>query len=228
VKELELRDERLRILEGRYEARITGLKNEVLRLRENMLTGDAQESSTQKRKDGPGSLGDRSRVIQAQKDEAQLSDPRNEPQAAKCPQPAQNTNAPANAKAAQKTITVNKTYADTAAVPVVTGGEWHKVTGKSVKGREAKEAKKLVPEKGLDREARKLIFRREKADAPKANKPDLILALNKMLVQKGLPVFARIVDASYTTTGAIFAILAEGSSKHDARRWLPRPAGGGG
>jgi hypothetical protein len=131
VKELELRDERLRILEERYEARTAGLENEVSRLRDQ-LTGDAQDS-TQKRKDGPGSLGDRSQVIQAQKDEAQLSDPRNEPQVAKCPQLAQNTNAPATAKAAQKTITVNKTYADTAAVPAVMGGEWHKVTGKSEK-----------------------------------------------------------------------------------------------
>ena len=77
------------------------------------------------------------------------------------------------------------------------------VAARNSKNRSLKKVRELTPVKGLDKVSRKLIFRREGVDAPRADKADVILALNKMFYEKGFPSFARVVDAGYTTTGAI-------------------------
>jgi hypothetical protein len=70
----------------------------------------------------------------------------------------------------------------------------------------------LKPAKEKNKEARRIIFRRDMGNkAPKANREDIILALNRALAGKGLPSFIRVVDAGYTETGAISVLLGQGS-----------------
>jgi hypothetical protein len=109
-------------------------------------------------------------------------------------------------------------YADVAALMATKpGGQaWQEVLPKQ-KNRAAKEAttkqpQDLKPAKEKDREARRIIFRRDRGHvAPRANREEIILALNRVLARKGLPVFVRIIDAGYTTTGAISALLEKGA-----------------
>jgi hypothetical protein len=70
----------------------------------------------------------------------------------------------------------------------------------------------LKPAKEKDREARRLIFRRDRGRvAPQADREEIILALNRVLARKGLPVFVRAIDAGYTETGAISVLLEKGA-----------------
>jgi hypothetical protein len=62
--------------------------------------------------------------------------------------------------------------------------------------------KDLKPAKEKNREARRLIFRRDGGPiAPRAEREEVILALNRVLAREGLPIFVRVVDAGYTETG---------------------------
>jgi hypothetical protein len=97
------------------------------------------------------------------------------------------------------------------------GQAWQEVLPKQ-KNRAAKEAtttkhpQDLKPAKEKDREARRIIFRRDRGHiAPQADREEIILALNRVLARKGLPVFVRIIDAGYTATGAISALLEKGA-----------------
>jgi hypothetical protein len=113
-------------------------------------------------------------------------------------------------------------YADVAALMATKpGGQaWQEVLPKQ-KNRATKEATKeattkrpqdLKPAKEKDREARRIIFRRDRGHAaPRANREEIILALNRVLARKGLPVFVRVIDAGYTATGAISALLEKGA-----------------
>ena len=107
-------------------------------------------------------------------------------------------------------------YADVAALMATKpGGQaWQEVLPKQK--RATKEATKLPqdlkPAKEKDREARQIIFRWDRGHAaPRANCEEIILALNRVLARKGLPVFVRIIDAGYTATGAISALLEKGA-----------------
>ncbi|PGG94971.1 hypothetical protein AJ79_10337 [Helicocarpus griseus UAMH5409] len=70
----------------------------------------------------------------------------------------------------------------------------------------------LKPAKGEHKEDRRLIFRRSDPKAsPKASREDIILTLNRFLAQGGFPGFMRVVDANYTETGALSALLDRGA-----------------
>jgi hypothetical protein len=71
----------------------------------------------------------------------------------------------------------------------------------------------LKPVRGSSKGDRRLIFRRENGrTAPKKSKADIILQLNRCLAQAGFPGFARVMDANYTESGAISALLDQGST----------------
>jgi len=72
--------------------------------------------------------------------------------------------------------------------------------------------KALKPVKEKNKEARRLIFRRNKeTETPKSSREDIILALNRALADAKLPDFIRVVDAGYMETGAISVLLGQGS-----------------
>ena len=61
-------------------------------------------------------------------------------------------------------------------------------------------------------EARRLIFRQENSlEAPKIEYEDIILELNIVFSEAGLPDFLRIVDTGYTRTETISTILEKGA-----------------
>src|SRR5215469_9769492 len=72
--------------------------------------------------------------------------------------------------------------------------------------------KDLKPAKEKAKEAWRLLFcRKSKDKTPRSNCGDIILALNRALVGKGMPDFLRVVDASYTRSGAISVLLKQGA-----------------
>jgi hypothetical protein len=90
------------------------------------------------------------------------------------------------------------------------GNEWQTVPARKSK---SQSLKKLTPIKEMDKEARRMIFRREEVEAEnRAEKADIILELNKALVGEGLPTFLRVQDAGYTSSGAISVLLNRGAS----------------
>ena len=112
-------------------------------------------------------------------------------------------------------------YADVVALMATKpGGQaWQEVLPKQ-KSRAAKAGpqeaprgpKDLKPAKEKNREARRLLFRRVGGPiAPRADREEIILALNRVLARKGLPIFVRVVDAGYTETGAISVLLEKGA-----------------
>jgi hypothetical protein len=110
-------------------------------------------------------------------------------------------------------------YAEVAALMATKpGGQaWQEVLPKQKNRASTKEAttklpQDLKPAKEKDREARRIIFRRDRGHvAPRADREEIILALNRVLARNGLPVFVRVIDASYTATGAISALLEKGA-----------------
>lgn len=74
------------------------------------------------------------------------------------------------------------------------------------------EPDKLKPIREKNKEARRLIFRREGGiRSPEVGKEEIILVINRTLARKGFPDFARAVDANYTRTGAISVLLERGT-----------------
>ncbi|OJD09433.1 hypothetical protein ACJ73_10319, partial [Blastomyces percursus] len=70
----------------------------------------------------------------------------------------------------------------------------------------------LKPAKGEHKQDRRLIFRcSDPKVSHKAPREDVILTLNRFLTQAGFPSFMRIVDANYTETGALSALLNRGA-----------------
>jgi hypothetical protein len=70
----------------------------------------------------------------------------------------------------------------------------------------------LKPVREKDKEARRLLFRREGGlKAPEAEREEVILALNRALAKKDFPAFVRVVDAGYTRTGAMSVLLERGA-----------------
>jgi len=100
------------------------------------------------------------------------------------------------------------------------GQEWQEVTKKRPKNRQIQavaaanqpDPTKLKPAKDSPKEARRLLFRREGGKtAPKSEKEDVILAINRAVAKKHFPAFIRVVDAGYTNTGAITILLEKGT-----------------
>ena len=66
----------------------------------------------------------------------------------------------------------------------------------------------LAPVRKAPKEARRILFRRDQGPAaPRADKEDIIVVLNRALAQSKLPDFVRVVDAGYSSTGAITVLL---------------------
>ncbi|OJD13078.1 hypothetical protein ACJ73_09249, partial [Blastomyces percursus] len=118
---------------------------------------------------------------------------------------------PGTSKPCPRTPPVQPRWADIAA------GEqsgWKTVNNKrraaekALKGAQPSSPGDLKPTKGEHKEDRRLIFRRSDPKvSPKAPREDVILTLNRFLTQAGFPSFMRIVDANYTETGALSALL---------------------
>ena len=110
-------------------------------------------------------------------------------------------------------------FADLAALPSTKPGgqEWQEVTKKKPKNRQIQAATsrsdpaKLKPAKESPKEARRLLFRREGGKAaPRSEREDVILAINRAVTKERFPAFVR-VDAGYTNTGAITILLEKGT-----------------
>lgn len=110
-------------------------------------------------------------------------------------------------------------YADLAALLATKSGgkDWQTVPAKPQRARKPKEPTPmqqtpLTPAKEHNKEARRLIFRRNGGqEAPKSDPADIILALNQALSREGLPSFIRAIGASYTATGAVSTLLERGA-----------------
>ncbi|ODM16151.1 hypothetical protein SI65_08585 [Aspergillus cristatus] len=71
---------------------------------------------------------------------------------------------------------------------------------------------KLKPAKDSPKEIRRLLFRREGGKAaPRAEREDVILAINRAVAKERFAAFIRVVDAGYTNTGAITILLEKGT-----------------
>lgn len=100
------------------------------------------------------------------------------------------------------------------------GQEWQEVTKKKQKNRQIQATAvatqpnpiTLKPAKDSPKEARRLLFRREGGKAaPRTEKEDVILAINRAVAKEHFPAFIRVVDAGYTNTGAITVLLEKGT-----------------
>lgn len=66
----------------------------------------------------------------------------------------------------------------------------------------------LTPVRNAPKEARRILFRREQNHtAPRVDKEDIILAVNRGLAQAEFPDFVRAIDAGYSSTGAVTVLL---------------------
>jgi hypothetical protein len=71
----------------------------------------------------------------------------------------------------------------------------------------------LKPVRGSSKGDHRLIFRhKNRRTAPKKPKANIILQLNRCLAQAEFPDFARVMNANYTESGAISALLDQGST----------------
>ncbi|BCR87741.1 uncharacterized protein ACHE_40305A [Aspergillus chevalieri] len=100
------------------------------------------------------------------------------------------------------------------------GQEWQEVTKKKQKNRQIQAVAavsqpdpiKLKPAKDTPKEARRFLFRREGGKAaPRSEREDIILAINRAVAKAHFPAFIRVVDAGYTNTGVITILLEKGT-----------------
>ena len=114
------------------------------------------------------------------------------------------------------------TFADLAALLSTRPGgqEWQEVTKRKPKNRQIQAVAaarqpdpiKLKPAKDCPKEARRLLFRREGGKAAtRSEREDIILAINRAVAKEHFPAFIRVVDAGYTSTGAITILLEKGT-----------------
>ncbi|ODM14510.1 hypothetical protein SI65_10132 [Aspergillus cristatus] len=104
------------------------------------------------------------------------------------------------------------------------GQEWQEVTKKKQKNRQIQavaavsqpDPTKLKPAKDSPKEAWRFLFHREGGKAaPRSEREDIILAINRAVAKAHFPAFIRVVDAGYTNTGAITILLEKGRSSSD-------------
>jgi hypothetical protein len=205
--EVQLRDEH-------YQGRITMLEQEVSRLNIELITANKPPPQPAQPAQIPPSTTSPAPTHRPPQRAANNTKASTEPPTAKT-QPAKTQ--PAKIQPAKK----DHSYANVAALLATTpGGQaWQEVLPKQ-KNRVAKprpqeairQPQDLKPAKEKSRDARRLLFRRDGGPiAPRADREEVILALNRVLARKGLPVFVRAVDAGYTETGAISVLLEKGA-----------------
>lgn len=188
------------IHEGIYQERITKLELEVSKLRAELTK--AQHTIQQPgpvRQDTPATDTQRNRVIKHD-----------------------NNNQTPNVRETSQQPRQEPRFADLAALLSTRPGgqEWQEVTKKKPKNRQIQAVAvasqpdpiKLKPAKDSPKEARRLLFRREGGKAaPRSEREDVILAINRAVAKERFPAFIRVVDAGYTNTGAITILLEKGT-----------------
>lgn len=109
----------------------------------------------------------------------------------------------------------SSSFADIAALLATKPGGhgWQEVVHKKKRPNRTDSSKQahpsaLTPTKNAPKEARRIVFRREQAQtAPRVDKEDIILAVNRGLAQADFPGFVRAIDAGYSSTGAVTVLL---------------------
>ncbi|KAJ5882711.1 uncharacterized protein N7473_001868 [Penicillium subrubescens] len=109
----------------------------------------------------------------------------------------------------------SSSFADIAALLATKPGGhgWQEVVHKRKQSKRTDPSKKaqpsaLTPAKNAPKEARRIVFRREQSQtAPRVDKEDIILAVNRGLAQAEFPGFVRVIDAGYSSTGAVTVLL---------------------
>jgi hypothetical protein len=97
------------------------------------------------------------------------------------------------------------------------GHGWQEVIHKKKQSKRTDPSKQghpsaFTPAKNAPKEARRIVFRREQAQmAPRADKEDIILAVNRGLAHAKFPGFVRVIDAGYSSTGAVTVLLERGA-----------------
>lgn len=110
-------------------------------------------------------------------------------------------------------------FADIAALLATKpGGQgWQEVPRRRKQQRQPETTKQsepshLKPARDSPKEARRILFRREEGQTtPRAEREDIILAVNRGLSKGGFPGFIRAIDAGYTGTGAVTVLLEKGA-----------------
>lgn len=113
----------------------------------------------------------------------------------------------------------SSSFADIAALLATKpGGQgWQQVIHKKKQSKRTDPSKQghpsaHTPAKSAPKEARRIVFRREQAQtAPRVDKEDIILAVNRGLAQAEFPGFVRVIDAGYSSTGAVTVFLEKGA-----------------
>jgi hypothetical protein len=113
----------------------------------------------------------------------------------------------------------SSSFADVAALLATKPGGhgWQEVVRKKKQPKRTDSSKQahpgaLTPTRNAPKEARRIVFRREQAQtAPRVDKEDIILAVNRGLAQAEFPDFVRVIDAGYSSTGAVTVLLEKGA-----------------
>ena len=78
--------------------------------------------------------------------------------------------------------------------------------------KESQRQSELRPVKSENKKMQRIIFQRvQKASVSRADRADLILAMNKVLTAQGLLLFVWVLNAGYSMAGAVSALLREGA-----------------
>lgn len=113
----------------------------------------------------------------------------------------------------------SSSFADIAALLATKPGGhgWQEVLPKKKQQKRSEPRKQphqsaLTPARHAPKEARRILFRREQGQtAPRVDKEDIILAVNRGLAQAEFPGFFRAIDAGYSSTGAVTVLLEKGA-----------------
>ena len=192
--------------EGLYLGRITTLETEVDKLRtelEDARQAMQKQGLAHQSTKGPAAAEQRNQT----QPQAQSKAQRHPPELTQKPQiPAQPPK--------------QSTFADIAALLATRpGGQgWQEVPQRKKRQQRRTETTKqlepglLKPARISPKEARRLLFRREGGEtAPRSEREDIILAVNRGLANEGFPGFIRAIDAGYSGTGAATVLLEKGA-----------------
>ena len=117
---------------------------------------------------------------------------------------------PSTSKIAEKAIqrTVKNTYAEIAKINSLMTKQSDKLDNWTLIQRRKPQNKEIEPKNGLEVADRRILFNRAKTSQP-IKIPDLLLAINKAIKNKGLPDHIRILRLWETPSGAISGLLKE-------------------
>jgi hypothetical protein len=181
------------------EHEVTSLRKELEEAKEEIQKHEATRQSTPGTPAGPTQESHRTINLGHSQSQSQL------------PKPA--------AKTGQNQPQKQSTFANLAALLATRpGGQgWQEVPPKRKQQKRTETAKhsepsSLKPARDSPKEARRILFRREDGQtAPRAEREDIILAVNRGLANGGFPGFIRAIDAGYSSSGAVTVLLEKGA-----------------